>query len=146
MGSTQSTWGLTKAAHVCYISTTSLHFVIYLKNPGANMKFLVVATLFTLAVVVAATERRQFGICSEECSTNPKMAASMQCPAGSVCRSNGCGHTCQKDDQGQTGQVDLKQCRPVLCKMFCLNGWATGDDGCPICMCAPEVKVTAPAH
>ena len=58
------------------------------------------------SVFVAAEEKRQMvGICSEECSLNPKMGLS--CPAGTVCKSNGCGHTCQKDD-GSAAQGQYK--------------------------------------
>ncbi|XP_059169392.1 uncharacterized protein LOC131951119 isoform X5 [Physella acuta] len=55
------------------------------------MKVLIVCLLavtFVSSAVVNQDKRRQiFGICAEMCGAG--------CPPGTVCESNGCGHTCQ---------------------------------------------------
>nr|BAD16598.1 DEC-2 [Lymnaea stagnalis] len=53
----------------------------------------------------------------------------MACPDGYDLDENGCEScTCK--------EVKRAVCSPVLCKIYCENGFATGPDGCPICACA----------
>ncbi|KAK7492822.1 hypothetical protein BaRGS_00015960 [Batillaria attramentaria] len=84
--------------------------------------------------------RQLFGTCVEMCSPSPVgqdiLSGIMACPAGYECRSNGCGHTCHK----VTTSVD---CPMVLCALYCEGGFATGDDGCPICACQKTAQVVA---
>src|SRR5690606_35906615 len=47
------------------------------------------------------------------------------------------------DDRGceicSCASPEEPSCPPVLCALFCENGFASGDDGCPVCRCAePE--------
>ncbi|RUS74259.1 hypothetical protein EGW08_017978, partial [Elysia chlorotica] len=104
------------------------------KNPQPQ-----VLHLFTSA---AAHQKRQLvGICVEECSLTLSDSTIMsalgikQCPDGHVCKSNGCGHTCQLDTSVTTATAPTK-CPLVLCEMFCLKGFLKGEDGCPVCKCA----------
>ncbi|XP_071098296.1 WAP four-disulfide core domain protein 3-like isoform X2 [Haliotis cracherodii] len=78
-------------------------------------------------------KRESFGACVEMCS--PAGSGRLDsCPAGYACMSNGCGHTCQSVMLKGRSIVEPK-CPPVLCEMYCSNGFATGADGCPMCSC-----------
>ncbi|XP_046380122.1 WAP four-disulfide core domain protein 3-like isoform X2 [Haliotis rufescens] len=78
-------------------------------------------------------KRQSFGACVEMCS--PAGSGRLDsCPAGYACMSNGCGHTCQSVMLKGRSMV-VPKCPPVLCEMYCSNGFATGADGCPMCSC-----------
>ncbi|CAL1545680.1 unnamed protein product [Lymnaea stagnalis] len=137
------------------------------------MKIFLAALLLTLAAASPAVlDLGMIGICVEECSTGSHAGGvSLGCPAGYVCRSNGCGHTCQAtvaldkrqrcpmmkcmpcaggyviDEHGcQTctcmdEERALNLCPLVMCAMFCDNGFAIGANGCPLCSCAGALIV-----
>ncbi|ESP02596.1 hypothetical protein LOTGIDRAFT_171918 [Lottia gigantea] len=55
-----------------------------------------------------------------------------------VCPQVKCSTICKEyvyEDGCQT--CTCKACEPVLCKMYCANGWALNEDGCEICKCKP---------
>ncbi|XP_038049719.1 uncharacterized protein LOC119723228 [Patiria miniata] len=71
------------------------------------------------------------GLCSEACSQDS------DCPGETMkCCSNGCGHVCREP------------CSPVMCLLFCKNGFAQNENGCDICECKdeeePEPKISCP--
>merc|ERR1711874_408182 len=87
--------------------------------------------VFSLAAVSASPQRRQIGICVQECSLTLNALGAGKCPSGTVCKSNGCGHTCQPD----TAVKPNPSCPGVLCAMFCENGFQVDKNGCPMCRC-----------
>ncbi|XP_059169391.1 uncharacterized protein LOC131951119 isoform X4 [Physella acuta] len=91
------------------------------------MKVLIVCLLavtFVSSAVVNQDKRRQiFGICVEMCGAG--------CPPGTVCKSNGCGHTCQPI----TTTVKRAGCIMAMCNSFCLYGNKLTPEGCPSCAC-----------
>ena len=32
------------------------------------------------------------------------------------------------------------KCLGVMCDMYCINGFATGSDGCPVCRCQTDAN------
>ncbi|XP_005092667.1 antistasin isoform X1 [Aplysia californica] len=94
----------------------------------------VIFTLLALAAASPTDSRRQIGICVEECSLTLHALGASSCPTGTACMSNGCGHTCQAVATAKPAPSGTA-CPPVLCKMFCFNGFALGADGCPVCKC-----------
>ncbi|KAK3766579.1 hypothetical protein RRG08_042360 [Elysia crispata] len=107
------------------------------------MKVVFAFAVFLLAAAAVEEKRQLVGICVEECSMalsdSTIMAAlgvKQQCPDGHVCKSNGCGHTCQPVTK--TTIPTKSQCSGVMCAMFCIDGFQLGPDGCPICRCATK--------
>ncbi|XP_059169390.1 uncharacterized protein LOC131951119 isoform X3 [Physella acuta] len=93
------------------------------------MKVLIVCLLavtFVSSAVVNQDKRRQiFGICVEMCGAG--------CPPGTICKSNGCGHTCQPI----TTAVKRAGCSLLSCLTdHCAFGFSTAPDACP-CTCNP---------
>jgi hypothetical protein len=68
--------------------------------------------------------------------------AGIQCPEGQHCvndPSDACDPELGGADCGGVCVLDDPECEPVTCELFCENGFATDDDGCPVCGCAdPE--------
>ncbi len=69
--------------------------------------------------------------------------AGIQCPDGQVCvndPSDGCDPELGGADCGGVCVLDEPdECAPVLCELFCENGFALDEDGCEVCSCAePE--------
>ncbi|KAK0049278.1 antistasin isoform X1 [Biomphalaria pfeifferi] len=81
---------------------------------------LVVIALASAGVV----EKRQ--ICANNCNQNTLSG----CHHNQVCVQHGCNHFCEFIIKKR------QDCPPVLCKMYCAQGFAKGSDGCPICACA----------
>ncbi|XP_071098293.1 uncharacterized protein [Haliotis cracherodii] len=72
-------------------------------------------------------------ICIDTCS--PAGIGELDpCPAGKNCTFNGCGHMCLSVVLKGRSIAEPK-CPPVLCELYCSNGFATGADGCPMCSC-----------
>jgi len=65
--------------------------------------------------------------------------AGIQCPEGQVCVDDGnddCDPLLGGADCGGVCVLDEPECQPILCELFCENGFATDDDGCEVCSCA----------
>ncbi|KAK7095061.1 anosmin-1-like [Littorina saxatilis] len=95
------------------------------------MKFTLLAILAFVLIVSSVqcfSLRQLFGTCVERCSSDA------DCATGTHCRSNGCGHTCQK-----TSLTGLKTCfnaHMALCDLWCPSGqFAKDANGCPLCRC-----------
>lgn len=62
------------------------------------------------------------------------------CPKGSLCTDDP-SDSCDPKQGGRDCMgictAPKKECKPVLCRMYCKNGWQVGPDGCEICACAP---------
>ncbi len=76
--------------------------------------------------------------------------AGIQCPQGQICVDDGnddCDPNLGGADCGGVCIVDEPDaCAPVLCELFCENGFAVDEDGCEVCSCAepePEPCVVA---
>merc|ERR1711872_1162471 len=95
------------------------------------MKSLAAVLLF--AAVFAGTQafslRQLIGTCVEECNI-----LTQSCPAGQVCRSNGCGHTCQPASAGISGCHFM-----MACALYCPAGFARDANGCTLCSCEPSL-------
>ena len=68
---------------------------------------------------------------------------SIPCPEGQVCVANpdsACDPELGGADCGGLCIVEEPECQPVLCELFCENGFATGEDGCAVCSCAPPAN------
>ena len=66
--------------------------------------------------------------------------AGIECPQGQVCvpdPDSGCVPELGGADCGGTCQPLFPQCDTLTCQLFCEFGYASGDDGCPLCSCAP---------
>ncbi|KAH9489017.1 hypothetical protein Btru_058277 [Bulinus truncatus] len=124
------------------------------------MRMKIVQVCFLLSALVACAYS---AICVEMCGSHDDLDLP-PCPPGFVCRSNGCGHTCQPvlvvqkrqrcpmlkcipcpngyelDEHGcQTCKcLPAKRavCSMVMCAMYCINGFQVDSDGCQICRCA----------
>ncbi|XP_025082815.1 uncharacterized protein LOC112557276 isoform X1 [Pomacea canaliculata] len=68
-----------------------------------------------LGVSKAASLRQLIGLCVEACSTVEADGEALfgSCPEGYVCRSNGCGHTCQKPLTSV--ECPLLRCLDIYC-------------------------------
>ncbi|CAG5119091.1 unnamed protein product [Candidula unifasciata] len=74
----------------------------------------------------------QFGICVETCSLDPNNPNGFgECEAGYVCKSTGCGHTCQlgeipvPNDLGLTDCAPGYECKSNGCGVTCQPGECT---------------------
>ncbi|XP_025082817.1 uncharacterized protein LOC112557276 isoform X2 [Pomacea canaliculata] len=93
-----------------------------------------------LGVSKAASLRQLIGLCVEACSTVEADGEALfgSCPEGYVCRSNGCGHTCQKPLTSVSGV----QCAHLMCPaIFCSGGYEVAENGCPTCRCRSGLEL-----
>ena len=69
------------------------------------------------------------------------------CPTGTECCNASCG-VCVNPGEACTQQVcdppppPTTTCPPVLCTLYCADGFKVGTDGCPICACKEPSAVT----
>ncbi|KAK7095916.1 hypothetical protein V1264_005270 [Littorina saxatilis] len=97
-----------------------------------------IAVIFLFAALVVSSHafslRQLVGTCVEMCSSDD------DCGQGYHCRSNGCGHTCQKPFLSIGG---LHDCRfNAICNNYCFHGHAHDANGCPTCACNPDPTTT----
>lgn len=96
------------------------------------------------------------GVVSEgECAPPPPGGfcggiANIQCPDGQVCV-NDPNDACDPDlggaDCGGVCVLDEPdECSPVLCELFCENGFEVDEDGCEVCSCAAPEPELEPCH
>lgn len=72
--------------------------------------------------------------------------ANLPCPDGFVCGedpNDGCDPENGGADCGGIC-VPAPSCEPVLCELFCENGFATDADGCEVCSCAEVADTCGP--
>jgi hypothetical protein len=77
------------------------------------------------------------GACNKFCGG----IAGIPCPAGQKCVDNpndSCNPNLGGADCGGMCVPDTGGCPPVMCTLFCANGFKKGPDGCPICSCNEE--------
>ncbi|CAG5132725.1 unnamed protein product [Candidula unifasciata] len=89
--------------------------------------FLCFAVL-AIAYIQAENQERQVGICDEECSSGA-IARALQiggCPVGYECRSNGCGHSCQKVTKEPVFGLCVELCEAQGCP----EGYECRSNGC----------------
>jgi hypothetical protein len=83
-----------------------------------------------------------------ECLEIPDACAKIFLP---VCGCDGTtyGNACEASAAGVSVQHDGAcddevECQPVLCELFCENGFAIDENGCEICSCAEEIDTCGP--
>merc|ERR1711879_355040 len=94
-----------------------------------NEVFSIVYAFLTGSCVGASKDQPR---CTEECSTALEEVGIPTCPKGQVCKSKGCGKTCQPET---AVEKRADSCPPVGCRCYCQYGYVKGPDGCPICEC-----------
>lgn len=94
----------------------------------------------------AGTSVASQGACDEEPPQFCGGFANLQCPEGMQCVDNP-DDGCSPDNGGADCGgicVPAPECQPVLCELFCENGFATDENGCEICSCNEPVDTCGP--